>query len=61
MDWAVVIAGVIGLLAGYGIKVVVDNRKTDQSSTRVDQSRSTVRGDQVGRDKITGTDREPRK
>jgi hypothetical protein len=50
MDMSTVISAILGFLAGYGVKVVIDRRRTDKSRTKVDQSGSTVGGNQVGRD-----------
>jgi hypothetical protein len=50
MDLSDLLSALVGLLAGYGLKVVVDRRITDKSRASVNQSGSVVGGDQVGRD-----------
>lgn len=50
MDMSDLFSAVVGFLLGYGLKIVVDQRKTDKSHTSVNQSGSAVGGSQVGRD-----------
>jgi glycopeptide antibiotics resistance protein len=51
MDTSDIVSAVLGFLAGISLKIVIDRRKSDTSTTTTNQSNSKVGGDQVGRDK----------
>jgi hypothetical protein len=58
MDMSDLISAVAGFAAGFSLRFVIDRRKTDKSSNTGNQSHSTVKGNQVGRDYNIGP-REP--
>lgn len=43
-------AAIIGFLTGFSVKVVIDKRRTDRSSTSVTQKDNAVGGHMSGRD-----------
>lgn len=45
-----VLSFLAGLLSGFSIKVVIDKRRTDKSTTSTTQTGNIVQGDQAGRD-----------
>lgn len=45
-----VLSFIIGLFTGFGLKVVIDKRRSDRSVTTTVQERNRVGGHQAGRD-----------